>query len=102
MSIEVTTKNDIARPLAEVAAYAFDPSHAPDWYANIKSVRWRTAPPVADTYVHTLPPSPVAVVCPGWTSMPDSAAASDWVTTAHGSAATATPCAVASADADAS
>ena len=48
MSIEVTTKNDIARPLAEVAAYAFDPSHAPDWYANIKSVRWRTAPPVAE------------------------------------------------------
>ena len=48
MGVEVTTKIDIARPLAEVAAYAFDPSHAPDWYANIKSVRWRTAPPVGE------------------------------------------------------
>lgn len=48
MGVEVTTKIDIARPLAEVAAYAFDPSHAPQWYANIRSVRWRTAPPVGE------------------------------------------------------
>jgi hypothetical protein len=48
MGVDVTTKIDIARPLGEVAAYAFDPIHAPDWYANIKSVRWRTAPPVAE------------------------------------------------------
>ena len=48
MGVEVTTKIDIARPLAEVAAYAFDPSHAPQWDANIRSVRWRTAPPVGE------------------------------------------------------
>lgn len=36
----------INRPCAEVAAYAGDPSHAPDWYANIKSVTWETPPPV--------------------------------------------------------
>ena len=47
MSVDVTTKIEIARPLDEVAAYAFDPGNAPHWYANISSVRWRTAPPVA-------------------------------------------------------
>ena len=34
-------------PREVVAAYAGDPSHAPDWYANIESVRWQTSPPVA-------------------------------------------------------
>lgn len=48
MGVDITTKIDIARPLAEVAAYAFDPTNAPQWYANIKSVRWRTSPPVAE------------------------------------------------------
>ena len=48
MAVDVTTKIEIERPLADVAAYAFDPSHAPEWYANIKSIRWRTSPPVAE------------------------------------------------------
>ena len=37
----------IRRPRDEVAAYAGDPSHAPEWYANISSIEWRTPPPVA-------------------------------------------------------
>ncbi|MBB4052757.1 hypothetical protein GGR20_002405 [Devosia subaequoris] len=48
MRVEVTTNIEIARPLADVASYAFEPTNAPQWYANIKSVRWRTSPPVAE------------------------------------------------------
>lgn len=36
----------IDRPCAEVAAFAGDPANAPQWYANITSVRWQTSPPV--------------------------------------------------------
>lgn len=37
----------IRRPLAEVAAWAGDPSNAPRWYVNIASAEWRTPPPLA-------------------------------------------------------
>ena len=46
MAVEVVTETIIERPCAEVAAYAGDPSNAPEWYANIATVRWHTEPPV--------------------------------------------------------
>ena len=48
MGIDVLTETVITRPCAEVAAYAGDPSHAPEWYANIESVDWETPPPVQE------------------------------------------------------
>ena len=36
----------IRRPVDVVADYTSDPSHAPEWYANISEVEWRTQPPV--------------------------------------------------------
>jgi hypothetical protein len=47
MAVDVTTEIVIARPYEQVAAYAGDPSNAPEWYTNIVSVRWQTPPPVS-------------------------------------------------------
>jgi uncharacterized membrane protein len=47
MALDVTVETVIERPVDEVAAYAGDPSNAPEWYANIRSVQWQTPPPVA-------------------------------------------------------
>jgi hypothetical protein len=44
--VDVSTERTIGRPRVEVAAYAIDPGHAPEWYENIKAVEWRTAPPL--------------------------------------------------------
>jgi uncharacterized protein YndB with AHSA1/START domain len=46
MAVDVNTEIVVDRPCADVAAYAADPSHAPDWYTNIESVIWRSEPPV--------------------------------------------------------
>ena len=45
MAVDVTTEIVIDRPSAHVAAYAADPAHAPEWYANIESMSWRSPPP---------------------------------------------------------
>jgi uncharacterized protein YndB with AHSA1/START domain len=42
MKVDVLTETDIARPLAEVAAFAANPDNAPLWYVNIKSVEWKS------------------------------------------------------------
>lgn len=45
--VDVQVSTVINRPRAEVAAYAGDPSNAPEWYSNIKQVRVETAAPLA-------------------------------------------------------
>ena len=47
MSVDVSVETVIARPPDVVAAFAGDPTNAPRWYVNIKSVEWQTPPPVA-------------------------------------------------------
>lgn len=47
MSVDVEVATTIRRPVAVVAAFAGDPTHAPEWYVNIRSVEWRTPEPVA-------------------------------------------------------
>ena len=44
-TVEVVSAIVIRRPRPVVAAYAADPTHAPEWYVNIDSVDWKTSPP---------------------------------------------------------
>ena len=46
MPVDVLTEITISLPAEVVAAYAGDPSNAPEWYANISSIRWETEPPL--------------------------------------------------------
>ncbi len=46
MEVDVMTEIEIARPRAEVAAYAMDPDNATKWYRNIKQVKWETPKPL--------------------------------------------------------
>jgi Polyketide cyclase / dehydrase and lipid transport len=45
-SLDVAVDTVIRRRPGVVSAYASDPSNAPEWYANISEVVWKTAPPM--------------------------------------------------------
>jgi uncharacterized membrane protein len=47
MAVDVQTEIVIDLPCDQVAEYAIDPSHAPEWYANIESVEWETPAPLS-------------------------------------------------------
>lgn len=47
MRVDVRVETVIERPVDEVSAFAGDPTNAPQWYVNIRSVEWRTPPPLA-------------------------------------------------------
>lgn len=46
MPVDVVTTIEIDRPRSDVAGFAADPDNATAWYVNIRSVEWRTEPPV--------------------------------------------------------
>ena len=46
MAVDVETTIEIARPRAEVAAFAADPDNVHAWYKNIKRVEWLTDRPL--------------------------------------------------------
>lgn len=46
MSVDVVTEIIIRRPREQVASYASNPNNAPQWHVNIKSVDWKSAPPL--------------------------------------------------------
>jgi hypothetical protein len=47
LAVDVLTEIEIARPLAEVAAFAANPENAPAWYENIASVEWKSPAPLS-------------------------------------------------------
>ena len=46
MPVDVLTEIEIARAREDVFRYASDPANAPEWYENIASAEWRSAPPL--------------------------------------------------------
>ena len=46
MNVDVSSEIVIRRPRTEVATYSANPDNAPAWLVNIKTVEWKTPPPV--------------------------------------------------------
>jgi uncharacterized membrane protein len=47
MTVDVSTEIVIRRPRDQVAEYSANPDNAPEWYVNIKEVRWKSPPPMS-------------------------------------------------------
>ena len=45
MHVDVLVETTIARTPEVVSMFAGDPTNATEWYANIRSVTWKTPPP---------------------------------------------------------
>jgi hypothetical protein len=45
VAVDVRTWIEVDLPRLQVADFASDPENAPQWYENISSVVWETAPP---------------------------------------------------------
>lgn len=46
MNVDVSSEIVIESPRAKVSAYSANPDNAPTWYVNIKTVEWKTPPPM--------------------------------------------------------
>jgi hypothetical protein len=46
VNVDVSTQTIIDRARDQVAAFAGNPDNAPAWYVDIKSVEWKSPPPL--------------------------------------------------------
>lgn len=47
MNVDVSSEIVIESPRAKVSASSANPDNAPTWYVNIKTVEWKTPPPMS-------------------------------------------------------